>query len=75
METAEIHIVVTPQGFNRAEVLSPKELGRNEQDLAMEAYGQIAFEIYQFRRRVDQILRVTETDEPTEDNQEIRIYS
>ena len=41
----------------------------------MEAYGQIAFEIYQFRRRVDQILRVAETDEPTEDNQEIRVYS
>ena len=73
MESAEIHIIVTPQGFNRAEVLSPKELGQSEQDLAMAAYGQIAVEIYRSRRRVDQILG--QTDQPDPNPTEIRVYS
>ena len=53
--------------------MSRKELGQSEQDLAMAAYGQIAVEIYRFRRRVDQILG--QTDQPDPDPTEIRVYS
>ena len=71
METAEIHIVVTPDGFDRAEVLT-SSTDQQTQDLAMQAYGQIAFEIYQFRRRVDQILAGKDVGP---DGQGIRVFS
>jgi len=55
MEKAEIRIVVTPEGFDRTEVVAPKLIPEQSESI-MKAYGQIAFEIHKFRREVNKIL-------------------
>jgi|TARA_B100001964_G_C13871981_1_gene439103 REP element-mobilizing transposase RayT len=61
MQKAEIHVVVTTGGFERTEVLAPKS-NPEVKDLIMQTYSQIAFEIYKFRRQVNQILDCSEEE-------------
>ena len=55
MQNTEIRIVVNADGFDRTEVIAPKSNPELEESV-METYGQIAFEIYKFRRQVNRIL-------------------
>ena len=67
MNQPEIYIVITPEGMDRTEVLSPDD---TQKDLAIETYSKFALEIHRFGQRLDQILE-TETQES--DGQGIRI--
>ena len=53
MSQPKLLLIVTPEGLDRTEVLSPNE---EQQDLAMQTYTKFAFEIHRFGKRLDQIL-------------------
>ena len=71
MKTAEIRITVTPEGVDRTEILASQS-DSEMKDLAMKTYSQIAFEIYQFRRKVNRILVGNEEEA---EQKGIHIYS
>ena len=53
MSQPKLLLIVTPEGLDRTEVLSPNE---EQQDLAMQTYTKFAVEIHRFGQRLDQIL-------------------
>ena len=67
MNQPEIYIVITPEGMDRTEVLSPDDA---QKDLAIEIYSKFALEIHRFGQRLDQIL---EAEIQESDGQGIRI--
>jgi len=71
MENAEIRIVVNANGFDRTEVLAPKS-NPELKDSDLKTYGKIAFEIYKFRRQVNQILGCSQEEA---EQRGINIYS
>jgi hypothetical protein len=54
MEQPQILLIVTPEGLERTEVLSPNEA---QQELAFQTYSKFAFEIHRFGRRLEQLLQ------------------
>jgi len=61
MQNAEIHVVVTTEGVERTEVRA-SNLNPEVKDSIMQTYGKIAFEIFKFRRQVNQILGLSEEE-------------
>ena len=61
MQNAEIHVVVTTEGVERTEVRA-SNLNPEVKDQIMQTYGKIAFEIFKFRRQVNQILGLSEEE-------------
>ena len=55
MDKAEIRVIVTEDGVDRTEVLTPKSKPEIK-DSFMRLYHQISFEIYQFRLKVNQVI-------------------
>ena len=67
MSQPKLLLIVTPEGLDRTEVLSPNE---EQQDLAMQTYTKFAFEIHRFGQRLDQILSA---ENSTGDGKGVRI--
>ena len=61
MQNAEIHVVVTTEGVERTGVRA-SNLNPEVKDSIMQTYGKIAFEIFKFRRQVNQILGLSEEE-------------